>query len=196
MTPLDNAVLLERAGEGDQLAWNEIVERFTNLLWSIGRAHRLDESAINDIVQATWLRLLENLSRIREPERLAGWLATTARRECLQLLRRGGREFAGWDADAFTAMADEVAEPADQVMLLEERDSELWRCFRGLSTQCQQLLRVLMSVESFSYLEVSTALDVPIGSIGPTRMRCLKRLRELVVATGYPFDGASEGGAR
>jgi RNA polymerase sigma factor (sigma-70 family) len=178
------AELLPRAAQGDQVAWNAIVDRYTNLLWSVGRSHRLDTTSIYDVVQTSWLRLLENLDRIREPERLAGWLATTARRECLRLLQQSGREELGW----YDEQSSEVAEPVDQLLLLQERDAELWQCFRGLSARCQQLLRLLMAVEPPSYAEVSASLGLPIGSIGPTRMRCLQRLRELASETGYPFD--------
>ena len=178
--------LLLQAAQGDQSAWNAIVDRYTNLLWSVGRAHRLDTASIYDVVQTSWLRLLENLDRIREPERLAGWLATTARRECLRLLQQSGREQLGWDDE----QAPDVAEPVDQLLLLQERDAQLWQCFLLLSARCQQLLRVLMAVEPPSYAEVAVSLGLPIGSIGPTRMRCLQRLRELVLETEYPFDPA------
>jgi RNA polymerase sigma factor (sigma-70 family) len=187
------AVLLVRAVDGDQNAWNEIVDRFTNLLWSVGRAHRLDSADITDVIQTTWLRLLENLDAIRDPERLAGWLATTARRECLRVLRRSGRESVAWDDDAATDLADDVAAPVDQLLLIEERDAALWQCFIGLPARCQQLLRVLMAVEPPSYAEIAAVFGVPIGSIGPTRMRCLQRLRDLACEAGYPFHPDLEG---
>lgn len=180
-------LLLPRAAQGDQQAWNEIVDRYTNLLWSIGRAHRLDTTTISDVVQTTWLRLLENIDRIREPERLAGWLATTARRECLRWLRQASRESPDWGDELMDDVAGS-AMPIDHLLLVGERDAELWQCFRRLPERCQQLLRVLMAVDPPSYAEVAQALGLPIGSIGPTRMRCLKRLRELTVETGYPFD--------
>src|SRR4051794_32658202 len=82
----DVSALLAAAAAGSQVAWNEIVSRYTNLLWAIGRTHRLDTATINDVIQTTWLRLIENLGRIHDPARLAGWLATTARRECLSVL--------------------------------------------------------------------------------------------------------------
>ena len=84
--------LVNRAAGGEQDAWDSLVDRFENLLWSVGRAHRLNTADAADVVQTTWLRLLENLGRIDDPERLAGWLVTTGRRECLRTLRRAGRE--------------------------------------------------------------------------------------------------------
>ncbi len=194
MTAPDSvAMLVVRAADGDQRAWNAIVDRFTNLLWSIGRAYRLDTADISDVIQTTWLRLLENLDRIRDPERLAGWLATTTRRECLRLLRQSGREAVAREGDALADLPDDVAEPVDEPLLVKERDTELWQCFLRLSARCQQLLRVLMAVEHPNYAEIAAAFGIPIGSIGPTRMRCLQTLRDLTRETGYPFDPALEG---
>src|SRR6266568_2397317 len=89
---VDNAALLDAARLGDQAAWNALVAEYNSLVWSIARGYRLESADAHDAVQMTWLRLVENLDRIKDPERLAGWLATTARRECLQLLRKSGRE--------------------------------------------------------------------------------------------------------
>ncbi len=193
--PDDLTELVRRAADGDELAWNLLVDRFTNLLWSIGRAYRLDTGAAADVIQTTWLRLLENLDTIRDPETLAGWLATTARRECLATLRRSGREAPEWSDEAMLEVPDEGAPPVDHHLLLAERDAALWQSFGGLSARCQTLLRVLMSVERTSYAEISTALGLPIGSIGPTRMRCLDRLRELLAASGYAFGTATAEGS-
>jgi RNA polymerase sigma factor (sigma-70 family) len=188
--PAAVAELLDSAAHGDQRAWNEIVDRYTNLLWSVGRSHRLDAASINDVIQTTWLRLLENMDRIRDPERLAGWLATTARRECLKLLQRSGRELLVSDGEPLIDLAEPVETPIDQLLLLEEQDAQLWQCFLKLTVRCQQLLRVLMAVDRPHYAEIAESLGLPIGSIGPTRMRCLQRLRELAHENGYPFDPA------
>lgn len=187
------ASLLARASSGDQAAWNVIVERYANLLWSVGRAHRLGTADAADVVQTTWLRLVENLGRIQDPERLAGWLVTTARRECLRVLRRSGREFVGAADDAAAEMVDELAPALDAALLEQERDAALWQCFSRLSERCQHLLRVLMAAEPPAYAEVSEALGMPIGSIGPTRMRCLDRLREITGQAGYAFDSTLKG---
>jgi RNA polymerase sigma factor (sigma-70 family) len=168
--------LVGRAASGHQDAWDALVGRYENLLWSVGRAHRLDTADAADVVQTTWLRLLENLDRIEDPERLAGWLVTTARRECLRLLRRAGREVPD---DLAVDLVDDVTPPPDAALLEQERDVELWRCFGLLPERCQRLLRVLMASEPPAYSEVSAALGMPIGAIGPTRMRCLNKLRAL-----------------
>lgn len=179
--------LLSRAGAGDQGAWDELVDRFASLLWSVARSYRLSEGDAADVVQNTWLRLLEHLDDIRIAEALPGWLATTARREALRILSRGGKEVLVRDDDLATDVADRAVDELDTALLQDERDVALWRCFRSLSERCQQLLRVLMATERPAYTEVATAFDMPVGSIGPTRMRCLKRLSEAVGESSYGF---------
>ena len=193
MASADLADLVRRAADGEQPAWDALVDRFTPLLWSVGRAHRLDREAAADVVQMTWLRLLENLGRIRTPEALPGWLATTARHECLAVLRRSGRELPGWEVDV--DVPDTVSDDVDALLLADERNTTLWRCFNGLTERCRRLLRVVVTVEKASYAEVAEALGLPVGSIGPTRMRCLDRLRAALARSAYPFD-ATPGGAR
>ncbi len=185
----DLATLLRAASEGDQEAWNAITDRFTSLLWSVARSYRLGSDDAEDVVQNTWLRLLENLTKIDNPEALPGWLATTARREALGILRRRGRTVLTRDEDLGVDLADPASTELDSALLEDERDIELWASFAKLPERCQQLLRVLMAVDRPVYAEVSAAFDMPIGSIGPTRMRCLERLRKLVAETGYQFDG-------
>ncbi|MDS0139205.1 MULTISPECIES: sigma-70 family RNA polymerase sigma factor [unclassified Amycolatopsis] len=170
---MDTTTLLEAAARGDQAAWDALVDRYASLLWSIARAHRLPDA---DAVQTVWLKLVENLGRIKEPERLPGWLATTTRHECLRQLRRTDRERA---TDDQVWQSEPAPGPAvDAALLLGERDAALWRALDKLSDQCRRLLRVLMATPPPSYAEVADALDIPVGSIGPTRQRCLGRLRE------------------
>jgi RNA polymerase sigma factor (sigma-70 family) len=185
----DLATLLRAASEGDQEAWNAITDRFTSLLWSVARSYRLGSDDAEDVVQNTWLRLLENLTKIDNPEALPGWLATTARREALGILRRRGRTVLTRDEDLGVDLADPASTDLDSALLEDERDVELWASFAKLPERCQQLLRVLMACDRPVYAEVSAAFDMPIGSIGPTRRRCLERLRKLVAESGYQFDG-------
>jgi RNA polymerase sigma factor (sigma-70 family) len=183
----DLAELVHAAARGDQSAWNEIVARFQGLVWATARAHRLSEADAADVAQTTWLRLVEHLDRIRDPERLGAWLATTARHESLRHIRLHGRELPTEDADVFEAPSDDAPELA---LLTQERDTALWRAFARLGAQCQALLRLLVSQDEPSYEEIGAALDMPIGAIGPTRMRCLEKLRTVV-----GFD-TSQGGAK
>jgi RNA polymerase sigma factor (sigma-70 family) len=171
------AELLRLAATGDEHAWDEIVDRFSGLVWATARAHRLSRDDAADVAQTTWLRLVENLDRIREPERLGAWLATTARNESLRLIRLGARERPTDEPDLFESPAEAV----DRTLLARERDQGLWRAFAGLSERCKALLRLLVSDREPSYEEVGAALGMPIGAIGPTRIRCLDKLRRSAV---------------
>ena len=172
--------LVRAAAAGDQAAWDSIVGRFSSLVWATARAHRLSRDDAADVAQTTWLRLVEHLDRIREPEKLGGWLATTARHESLRVIRRGAREQPSDEADLFEAPADDVF---DRLVLDRERDGALWRAFATLSDRCKALLRMLVADEEPSYEEIGAALKMPIGAIGPTRMRCLDKLRSTVDLT-------------
>jgi len=170
---------------GDAEAWNALTERFTNLLWSIARSMRLNEADAADAVQSTFLRLVENLDSVRDPGRIGSWLATSMRRECYDMLRRGNRVQVGapggWDD--WTVLTD-TADPVDAVLLRDERDAELWDAVGRLKPSCQRLLRVLVADPPPSYAEAAAALDMPVGSIGPTRQRCLRCLRDLLTRDG------------
>jgi RNA polymerase sigma factor (sigma-70 family) len=183
--------LVQSAADGDQVAWNQIVERFSGLLWATCRAFRLSTSDASDVYQLTWLRLLEHLESIRDPARLPGWLATTCRRECLVLLRRNKR-LQPVDDDRLLHLigsdqvgADQAA--ADLALLVADRDAGLWHAFTRLSERCQQVLRMLVVIPENgppSYQLAAQALGLPTGSLGPTRGRCLAQLRDLLDAEG------------
>jgi len=185
------AVLLAQAAGGDQRAWDALVEQHSRLLWAVARSYRLDQADAADVVQTTWLRLVEHLSRIEDPSRLVGWLVTTTRRECLRVLRRSGRERLVSADDGALDLVDETVEPLDTRLINDERNAELWRAFGRLPERCQRLLRIAVAMPK-AYDEVSAVLGMPVGSIGPTRARCLARLRTLVDGTGLA-DGADTG---
>jgi RNA polymerase sigma factor (sigma-70 family) len=166
--------LIGAAGAGDRAAWEAIVDRFAALVWATARAHRLSPADAADVVQTTWLRLVENLDRIKDPERLGAWLATTARRECLRHIRLHGREIAVGEDSVFDAPSEDRTE---QRLISHDRKTALRRAFARISERCQALLRLLAAPESLSYEEIAAALGMPIGSIGPTRARCLDQLR-------------------
>jgi RNA polymerase sigma factor (sigma-70 family) len=179
--------LVRRARDGEADAWAALTDLYTDLLWSLARGLRLSHADAADAVQTTWLRLVEHLDDIHDPERIGAWLATTMRRECLGTLRRRARAVGSTDLEDIPAGSD----PVDAALLQDERDAALWRAFTVLEPRCQLLLRTLMSDPPPSYAEAATALDMPIGSIGPTRRRCLEQLRKVMLADVYPFDVAS-----
>jgi RNA polymerase sigma factor (sigma-70 family) len=175
--------VVRRASEGDQSAWNVLVDRFAGTVWAIARAHRLDAATAADVSQTTWLRLVEHLDRIDQPDRIGAWLATTARRESLRMIRLSGRQIpTGDDFDLLQAPA--VDPPVDGQLLAEERHEVLSALVSQLPCRCQLILRLLSADTPLSYKELSEALDMPIGSIGPTRARCLEHLRRLGARVG------------
>lgn len=190
---MDTTTLLEAAGRGDQSAWNSIVDRYQSLLWSIARSYRLSDSDAQDVIQTTWLRLVEHLTQLRNAEALAGWLATTVRRECLKSFRRKGRESTS-NGEEWGELPD-PGPAIDDALLADERDAALWRALQSLSDRCQRLLRVLMASPPPSYGAVAAALEMPIGSIGPTRQRCLERLRAVVDDDDVLGEGGLDGRA-
>jgi RNA polymerase sigma factor (sigma-70 family) len=168
--------IVSAAADGDQQAWDLIVARYSALLWAVTRAHRLGTADAGDVVQTTWLRLIEHLPQIRNPEGLGSWLATPARRECLGLLRSGARCQPSEEIELLVDAGADHAE-LDSALLTAERDAELWAAFNRLPTRDRALLRLLAVDSPPSYQEISAALGMPIGSIGPTRARALARLR-------------------
>ena len=178
--------LVKAAAAGDEMAWRSLVEEFSSLVWAIARGFRLSPADAGDVYQTVWLRLAEHLGRIQNPDQLGAWLATTARRESLRLVRSRARSIPMDDAALSDLMRADEASPeqavleAEQARLESERAKQLWRAFSELSARCQQLLRVLMAKHRPSYTEAAAALDVPVGSVGPTRARCLQQLRRLM----------------
>lgn len=172
--PNDFAAVLRAAGAGEQRAWDTLVDRYGRLVWATVRAYRLPHHDASDVVQTTWLRLVEHLDDVRNPEHVGAWLATTARRESLRALRSSARVI---PTDDELTPQHAAPDALDAALLRRERDATLWRAFAALSERCQALLRLLASDPTPAYEEVSAALDMPVGSIGPTRARCLERLR-------------------
>lgn len=168
--------LVRRARDGDQTGWDELVERYAPLLWSICRRYRLSMEDSQDVGQSVWLHLVEHLSTLREPAALPGWIATTTQRECLRLLRRERRTEPAESLSDGRELADDAVE-LDQELLLQERRLATRAAFDQLSPRCRQLLSMLISDPPSSYGQISESLQMPIGSIGPSRARCLDRLR-------------------
>jgi RNA polymerase sigma factor (sigma-70 family) len=184
VSPDDTGLLVRGAAGGDEAAWHGLVARFSSLVWAVARAHRLTNADAADVYQTTWLRLAEHIGRIEHPDRIGAWLATAARRECLQSLRSAAKTAPTDDMDRLD-ITPAVGNPTEEAVLAAETEREdaaraatMWRAFGELSGRCRELLRILMASPPPSYAEVAAALGLPLGSIGPTRARCLQRLRE------------------
>jgi RNA polymerase sigma factor (sigma-70 family) len=177
------ATLVQLAGQGCSKAWQELVYRFSGMIAATGRRYRLTSADVAELQQITWLRLVENLHKIEQPERIGGWLATTARRESLQLLRRASKYRGGADQMLANMPDQHLADP-DAKPIAEERAAVVRAAWQRLSPRCQELLSLLMMDDPLSYKDLSGLLQVPIGSLGPTRGRCLERLRLLVEEEG------------
>ncbi len=170
------AALVSLAAAGDQRAVEALIQRYSGLVWSIAWGYHLSGADAADVSQVVWLRLVENVGRIRQPASVGAWLASVTRHECLRLLRRSEREvivFDDLDLDEKSGDHD-----IDFRLLSQERDAALRQAFSCLPPRWRMLLEVLMDAPSASYEQVAEAVGMPIGSIGPTRQRCLERLRE------------------
>jgi RNA polymerase sigma factor (sigma-70 family) len=174
-----DAHIVMAAARGDEASWQQLVDRYSSLLWAVARAHHLSGNDAADVVQTTWLRLIEHLPNIKNPDGIGAWLATTARRECLRTLRRAARCH---PSDELDVRVDEEVAGADVRLLRDERDAALWNAFKRLPRRDQALLRMLTADPTPSYEQIAAALGVAIGSIGPTRARALERLRRELAA--------------
>lgn len=168
------AALVESAVAGDRGSWEALVREFSIMIRAVAKAHRLGDADAADVAQVTWLKLVEHLGRIHEPARVGAWLATTARRECLRVLRDARRAVPYGDGAA--EQASPAAPPGDALIAVE-RNEALWRGFRRLRATDQSLLRLLVADPRPAYEQIAAELEIPIGSIGPTRARALERLR-------------------
>jgi RNA polymerase sigma factor (sigma-70 family) len=176
----DVAGLVRLAAGGDKAAWERLVDQYSRLIWAMTRDFRLAEIDAADVVQTTWLRLLEHIGRIEYPERIGSWLATTARHECLRHLAASKRVMLVGDHDATFGHSPEPQPDVEERLLAGERAQAVREAVSTLPTRSQQLLELLMADPPVSYTEISDKLGLPIGSIGPTRGRCLERLRVIL----------------
>jgi RNA polymerase sigma factor (sigma-70 family) len=169
--------LVAHAVQGDPVAWNEIVERYAPLVWSICGRFQLSARDREDVAQNVWLLLVEQLGKLRQPAALPGWLATTTRRECLRVVTAARKsEPPQTKLDEELRSADDMG--IDEEILHAERNAALGEALARLPDRCQRLLTMLLSDPPYSYAEISVALQTPVGSIGPQRARCLERLRK------------------
>ena len=169
------ADLLRGIGDGDPAAWDEILRRYGKLVSTTVRSFRLQEADALDAMQMTWLRLAENADRVQFPDRLAGWLATTARRECLHILRQGKLR-PNFTDETRETVSDPSAGPEQHAIDLDTTRT-LRKLINELSPRRRSLIRMLFTDDRCSYAEVARAAGISLGGVGPTRTRALRQLR-------------------
>lgn len=180
--------LVAAAAAGDPAAWDALVDRHAGLVWSVCRRFRLSDSDTQDVSQTVWLRLVERLDTLRDPDAVAGWLATSARNECIALWRARRRQTPvspDIAADLVGLDRDGDAPPVDHDLLTQERHRALRAAVAGLPGHCQALLALLFAEPPLSYEEIGARLAVSRGYIGPTRARCLDKLRSCPALMAY-----------
>lgn len=170
------AGLLELVAAHDERAWNEIVERYADIVWATARSHGLGTDDAVDVSQTVWLKLSQHIDRIRDPDRLGLWLHTTARNESLRLINQRSRTVAVDPHEGFATIAA-VADPVESGLERLEQDRDLWRAFLELSERCRTLLRLLIADPPVPYKEIGEVTGIAVGSIGSRRQRCLRSLR-------------------
>jgi RNA polymerase sigma factor (sigma-70 family) len=184
--------LVARVGEGDQEAWNEIIERYAPLVWSICLRYQLERQDIDDVGQSVWLLLVEHIGGLREAAALPGWLATTTRHECLRVLRAGRRQDLSGLPPEEQIPGDPAAATIEQEIIEAERNAALRAALAELPDRCRELLSMLISDPPPAYAKISASLGIAVGSIGPIRARCLDRLRQSPHLSGFLTDAVQD----
>jgi RNA polymerase sigma factor (sigma-70 family) len=176
--------LVQQAADGDRSAWDQLVDRYAPLVWSVCRRFRLTQADAEDVSQSVWLRLVENLRGLRDPEALPGWLATTTSRECLRVVRSSMRERPADEPHLEMEVLGEF-DPIEQGFVAAELRDALRKAYQQLPGRCKDLLAMLMADPPVPYAQISQRLNMRIGGIGPNRARCLDRLRECPALAVY-----------
>jgi RNA polymerase sigma factor (sigma-70 family) len=178
------AFLVNDAKQGRREAVGELVPELSPLLWQVARASGISSSDAEDVLQSVWLNLLANLDAIRTPGTLTAWLITTTKREAWRV-RAADRRQKPVDREWLTAIPDAGAD-SEQRLIMKDEQRELWEALRGLPGRCQELLRIVAFVPRPDYDDVAARLGMPRGSVGPTRGRCLDKLRSALDGEGGP----------
>lgn len=173
--------IIRDAQSGATGAADRFVRQFERLVWWTVRSFRLAESDAEDVVQNTWLRAFEHLDEIRDPDRVSSWLVTIARRECLKLLRTGRREVPGLDQ---AEQRDDRSPHPEQAAVDARMNDLLWQHVNSLPASSRELVVALSGTDAPAYAELARCRGIPIGSIGPTRMRSLRKLRTSLERAG------------
>lgn len=185
--------LVSAASDGDQQAWDALIDRFLPMVRGVIGRFRLRPADAADVNQTVWLRTVEHLGDLREPAALPGWLATTARREALRTLRSQGRSLpVDPQSTSLDAVVDEVE--IDSEVLRQEQALAVRQGLAELPAQRRALLELLVADPPVSYEEISRRLDIPVGSIGPTRARALAQLRKTRTMRAWADSASADEG--
>lgn len=198
MTTMPVPDLVSAAASGDDEAWAQLIERYSPLVVTVINRFGLNRADAADVNQTLWLRLVEHLDKLREPAALPGWIVQTTRHECLRLVRAEKRT---WLFDPMDAAAETYVEAAnpldpdtlDAGLLRAERHQALRDAYRQLAPRCQQLVTMLLHEPPPSYEEIGQRLGIPVGSVGPTRGRCVHKLRSCPALAAFT-DAVGEAG--
>ena len=167
---------------GDSSGMSTLVDEVTPLLWAVARQQGLAQQAAEDTVQNTWLKLVEHATSITDPQSVLKWLITTTKRDAWHLVARSHREEPAARDDVRDVEPDETTPSPESTVLAEVDHRLVWDHFRRLPERCRTLLRAIAFADRPDYAGVAEALGMPIGSIGPTRGRCLAKLRSSLTA--------------
>jgi len=174
--------------QGDRAAFDELVSLLTPLLWHTVRAQGVDRVAAEDVVQTIWMRLLHSSASIRDPQTVVKWLLTASRREAWRVKKRARAEMIrtaglfGEDGDALSAIPTQPEDLPEEMAFRDDQQRQLWQHVQQLSERCRSLLRVIAFADRPDYSHIAESLGMPVGSIGPTRGRCLAKLRQLLAS--------------
>ena len=163
-------------------AMDRLVTVMTPVLWHVARASGLSEAAAQDVVQTTWVALVQHADAVADPQAVSAWLTTTARREAWRV-SRGTRAAVTVSDEVLDRVPDDRGS-AEEVAVVHDEEDRLWACLHRLPERCRRLLRIVAFEERPDYARIATDLGMPVGSIGPTRGRCLAKLRDALSAAG------------
>jgi len=184
--------LVTRAQNGDQQAWDALIERYAPLVWSICHRYQLGNADAQDVSQNVWMRLVNHLGSLRDPAAIPGWLATTTQRECSRAARAACSPRVVALAPEIENIPDAEAGMAEHELLIAERHAALREALSDLPPCCQQLIALLTQDPPASHAQISAKLGIPVGSIGPSRRRCLDKLRRHPAIAALTDDAGHE----
>lgn len=182
--------------DGDRTAFDELVTLVTPLLWHTVRAQGVDSVAAEDVVQTIWMRLLHSSSSIRDPQTVVKWLLTAARREAWRVSSHARADVAktaslfGEEGEELAAIPLQREQTPEEMVFRDDRQRQLWGHVKSLPPRCRELMRVIAFADRPDYASIAEALGMPVGSIGPTRGRCLAKLRQ-ELASDPTWEGSA-----